>query len=366
MGIEGLKAELTSVDTLVDNFNSKITSVGSRFRDALVRMHIGTYPEGEKPPADELKRGFERQREIEGKLIGAEIERINIKEQGLKVSEEDAEIAKTELAAKEKMSKIDSESLDRKEKLQKLLRDDEETKKQFGDVMGLPTAVKKAYEDEIKLIGQRDDEKKASVERDKQLDQETIRQKHEIENAATAVKRQEAQDAITGQTADEQKRQALFDQLGLLKDQLMFSKQLTAEKRAQLLGEHAGVQAQILNNAQQNFGRPVDLANQLESGRRFRQNRRDMLRDIQMKLNQDNGLAQSDDRFRNFKQEDFDDAVAKTNEQADQQERMRYYGMTKSEAEQLVQNPNGAQLGNLPEAVANAIKAVMEEFWGRQ
>jgi hypothetical protein len=379
LGLEGIKKELAAVDQLTTEYGKKLTSFGSGFRRLLVGLGIGKLPEGEKLPEDELRAGFARQNQLDQARVGAESELLDIKERAQSISEEDAAIAKTELDAKEKSNEIDQETLDRKEKIHKILRDDEALKQQLGSLAGLLPGVKQAYEEELQLIGQTDEARKQSVEREKALDQERIRNKANVAAALRAIQRAQADDAIRGQSPEEAKRRQQADRLGEISDRLE-NQRMPREEREQLLGERAGTRAGMLEEATKNMLNPRGLWQDLNRGILARQQRRALMNDLKQRFKEDQWGTGSQFARRDFNQEGKENTEAINSDLREANERMRYHGFNREEAEQMMrdegtfeqpQTPEPQQqqqqqaepLGQLPDKVANAVAAVMREYW---
>jgi len=339
LGVEGLSASLDKLDARIDEFTQKHSSFIERLKEAFneggVLGAAGSFvtggrsgPQGET--AQELNKAFEQQRDLRNKVAQAESEIVDNQETSLKVSEEQAELDKVSVATEEKKAKIVAETYDRREALQKVLRDDEENRK-TGLKLGLSEDVRHQYQEEIDAIGEADAKRLQSAERSKQLQQDKIQQEYELRNAALAIRRQESQESLEGQTVEQAKTTQLSNQLGLIDDQLQRSKQLTAEKRAQLEADKAGTQANLRQTQQKNFFQPFDLFKDLEGGIREKLNRKELNRDITQKLREDAGLSTQDSR-RDFRKEQEEDNQLVTDERKKNAGKMRYHGLTKEQA----------------------------------
>lgn len=395
LGIQGLTAQLTASETAIDQFTKQhsgfLNIVKESFGEngvlgGLGAIFTGGHVGSQGETAQELNKAFEQQGKIRKEVAGNEAKLVDIKEKGLKVSQTEADLDKIELESSQKKAGIDKESADRRAKLQKVLKDDEAARS-VGRV-GLTEDVRHQYEEEIAKIGEVDDARKASVEKEKQLDSETVRQKRDIANATREAHQAESDAAVKGESAGQAKAQQLSDQLSLIDQQLAKSKQLNQSQRADLVEQRQQKRAELFNQAESGFLNPFSLSQDLWRGAGQRQTRRNLRREIQNRLDQDSGLPQVHRDFSSPYGENQEDVGIWKQEEKDIEERRRFFGFTRKQAQefmqdqppagppssaespsgqqqQLIQIPGLEELKGIAEKVGKAVFDAMTLVWGQ-
>lgn len=234
LGLEGITAEIATLDKALDNLAQKRKSLASRIQEAGVRGAPETFDEnaflrGRPQPGIARKTGEEiaqeqgeqRRLALQEKQADAEVKLASIKVQALTSSEKDAALAKI--------------ALDLQDKRSKLLLEFQQKGGNFLDQFRRFQAA------QVTAKAESDEAERKSALKEKEL----------------AIDKDIAEQALRGVSAEDQKVSKLEQELALIQQQLSGAQALTTENRKQLETSQAKTLAELAAARAAASGRPV-------------------------------------------------------------------------------------------------------------
>jgi hypothetical protein len=180
--------------------------------------------------ATKLAESFERTQELSGQLAATESETVKVRETGLKVSERQGAIRKTEIDSAAKIAEVELDALRRREELTEMLAADEAKRK-----LGFPGYRPEQREEIAKArerIGEELPEREEAIRKDAQLTRDAALDTIDAKDRQVAADQKLAN--LEKDLTDEStvKLTKLEQELKLIQDKLALTRNLTEEEKA--------------------------------------------------------------------------------------------------------------------------------------